>query len=56
MTTTVLPLNLGILALVPKTGLGTHELNRRRFTLPVDIAVVGALYLHSIPPPPGPSD
>lgn len=50
MTTTVLLLNLGILAFVLKTGLGVHELNRRRFTLPLGIAaVVGALYLHSMP-------
>jgi len=44
MTTTVL-LNLGILAFVLMTGLGTRELNRRRFSLPLAIvAVVGALY------------
>ena len=49
MTATYL-LNLGILALVLKTGLGTRELSRRRFTLPlVIVAVVGAVYLRSIP-------
>lgn len=32
------------------TGLGTRELNRRRFRLPLAVvAVVGALYLRSIP-------
>jgi hypothetical protein len=32
------------------TGLGTRELNRRRFTLPLAVvAVVGSLYLRSIP-------
>jgi len=42
MTTTVL-LNLGILAFVLMTGLGTCELDRRRFSLPLAIvAVVGA--------------
>ena len=44
MTTTVLLLNLGILAFVLGTGLGTRELNRRRFRLPLAVvAVVGAL-------------
>jgi hypothetical protein len=43
-------LSLGILAFVLKTGLGTRELDRRRFTLPLAVvAVVGALYLRSIP-------
>jgi len=50
MTTTVLLLNLGILAFVLGSGLGTRELNRRRFRLPLAVvAVVGALYLRSIP-------
>jgi hypothetical protein len=50
MTTTILLINLGILAFVLRTGLGTRELNRRRFTLPVAIvAAVGWLYLRSIP-------
>lgn len=50
MTTTVLLLNLGILAFVLGTGLGTRELNRRRFRLSLAVvAVVGALYLRSIP-------
>ena len=50
MTTTVVLLNLGILAFVLRTGLGTRELNRRRFTLPIAIvAVVGSLYLKSVP-------
>ena len=50
MTTTVLLLNLGILAFVLKTGLGTRELNRRRFTLPLAIvAVGGARYMRSVP-------
>ena len=49
MTSTYL-LSLGILAFVLKTGLGTRELSRRRFTLPLAIiAVVGVLYLRSIP-------
>ena len=49
MTSTYL-LSLGILAFVLKTGLGTRELDRRRFTLPLAVvAVVGALYLRSIP-------
>jgi len=49
MSTTVLLLNLGILAFVLRTGLGTRELNRRRFTLPIAIvAVVGYLYLQSV--------
>ena len=48
--TAIYLLSLGILAFVLKTGLGTRELNRRRFTLPLAIvAVVGALYLRSIP-------
>jgi len=43
-------LSLGILAFVLKTGLGTRELDRRRFTLPLAVvAVVGALYLRAIP-------
>lgn len=50
MTTTVLLLNLGILAFVLGTGLGTRELNRRRFRLPLAVvAVVGAFCLRSIP-------
>ena len=50
MTTTDLLLNLGILAFVLVTGLGTRELNRRRFCLPLAVvALVGVLYLHSIP-------
>lgn len=50
MTTTDLLVNLGILAFVLGTGLGTRELNRRRFRLPlIVVAVVGALYLRSIP-------
>jgi len=48
--TAIYLLSLGILAFVLKTGLGTRELDRRRFTLPLAIvAVVGALYLRSIP-------
>ena len=48
--TAIYLLSLGILAFVLKTGLGTRELNRRRFTLPLAIvAVVGALYLRAIP-------
>jgi hypothetical protein len=48
--TTVYVLNLGILAFVLKTGLGTRELGRRRFIQPLAIvAVVGVLYLRSIP-------
>jgi hypothetical protein len=48
--TTIYLLSLGILAFVLKTGLGTRELNRRRFTLPLAIvAVAGVLYLRSIP-------
>jgi hypothetical protein len=48
--TSIYLLSLGILAFVLKTGLGTRELNRRRFTLPLAIvAVVGVLYLRSIP-------
>jgi hypothetical protein len=48
--TAIYLLSLGMLALVLKTGLGTRELNRRRFTLPLAIvAVVGALWLRSIP-------
>jgi hypothetical protein len=48
--TTIVLLNLGILAFVLKTGLGTRELNRRRFTLPLAlVAVVGAVYLRSTP-------
>ena len=50
MTTTDLLLNLGILAFVLVTGLGTRELNRRRFRLPLAVvALVGVLYLHSVP-------
>jgi len=48
--TSIYLLSLGILAFVLKTGLGTRELSRRRFTLPLAIvAVVGVLYLRSIP-------
>jgi hypothetical protein len=48
--TAIYLLSLGILAFVLKTALGTRELDRRRFTLPLAIvAVVGALYLRSIP-------
>jgi hypothetical protein len=48
--TAICLLSLGILAFVLKTGLGTRELNRRRFTLPLAIvAVVGALYPRAIP-------
>jgi len=48
--TAIYLLSLGILAFVLKTGLGTRELNRRRFTLPLAVvAVVGWLYLRSIP-------
>jgi hypothetical protein len=48
--TTIYLLNLGILAFVLRTGLGTRELNRRRFTLPLAlVGVVGWLYLRSIP-------
>jgi len=48
--TAIYLLSLGILAFVLKTGLGTRELDRRRFTLPLAVvAIVGALYLRSIP-------
>jgi hypothetical protein len=48
--TAIYLLSLGILAFVLKTGLGTRELSRRRFTLPLAIvAVAGVLYLRAIP-------
>jgi hypothetical protein len=52
MTATYL-LSLGILAFVLKTGLGTRELDRRRFTLPLAVvAVAGSLFLRSVPATP----
>jgi hypothetical protein len=50
MTTGQLLLNLGILAFVLRTGLGTRPLTRRRFTLPIAIvAAVGFTFLRTVP-------
>jgi ABC-type sugar transport system permease subunit len=50
MTTSELLLNVGILAFVLRTGLGTRPLTRRRFTLPMAIvAVVALTFLRTIP-------
>jgi hypothetical protein len=50
MTMTELLLNLGILAFVLRTGLGTRPLTRRRFTLPIAIvAAVGFTFLRTVP-------
>ncbi len=50
MTTSELLLNLGILAFVLLTGLGTRALTRRRYTLPIVIvAVVAVVFLRTIP-------
>jgi hypothetical protein len=51
--TAIYLLSLGILAFVLKTGLGTRELDRRRFTLPLAVVTVaGVLFLRSIPTSP----
>lgn len=50
MTTGEVLLNLGVLAFVLVSGLGTRPLNRRRFRLPIAIvAVVGLIFLRNVP-------
>jgi hypothetical protein len=50
MTTGELLLNLGVLAFVLGTGLGTRALTRRRFRLPILLVViVGFIFLRSVP-------
>ena len=50
MTTGELLLNLGVLAFVLGTGLGTRALTRRRFRLPIALVViVGVIFLRSVP-------
>lgn len=50
MTTAELLLNLGVLAFVLGSGLGTRPLTRRRFRLPIAIVVVvGFIFLRSVP-------
>jgi hypothetical protein len=50
MTTGELLLNLGVLAFVLVSGLGTRPLNRRRFRIPIAIvAIVGLIFLRNVP-------
>ena len=50
MTTGELLLNLGVLAFVLGSGLGTRALTRRRFRLPILlVVVVGIIFLRSVP-------
>lgn len=50
MTTGELLLNLGVLAFVLVSGLGTRALTRRRFRLPIVIVVaVGFIFLRTVP-------
>jgi hypothetical protein len=50
MTTGELLLNLGVLAFVLISGLGTRPLNGRRFRLPIAIVVVvGLIFLRNVP-------
>ena len=50
MTTGELLLNLGVLAFVLASGLGTRPLNRRRFRLPIAIVVIiGIVFLRTVP-------
>jgi hypothetical protein len=52
-TTSVLLLNLGILAFVLRTGLGTRPLTRRRYTLPFAIVAAVAITFLRNPPSAG---
>ncbi len=50
MTTGELLLNLGVLAFVLASGLGTRALNRSRFRLPIAIVlVIGLIFLRTVP-------
>jgi hypothetical protein len=50
MTTGELLLNIGVLAFVLASGLGTRALTRRRFRLPIVLVViVGFIFLRSVP-------
>jgi hypothetical protein len=50
MSTSQYVLNLGLLALILVTNLGTHPLTRRRMLLPVAlVAVAGYVYLRDLP-------
>ena len=50
MSTSQYVLNLGLLALILVTNLGTHPLTRRRVLLPVAlVAVAGYVYLRDLP-------